>query len=82
MIVARSFAEHTLWPRPWRVARRVAFIALLLPGPVLGLVAVDAWLRGGRPEHAAAEWIGRLGVSTPSLWPAGDPLHYPPEAAP
>jgi hypothetical protein len=74
--------DEALWPRSWRRARRVAIAALLLPWLLLGLIGLDGWLRGGRPERAAAAWMGCLGVSTPTLWPAGDPMHYPPEAAP
>ena len=74
--------EPAIWPGRWRLARRAVIAALLLPWLLLGLMGLDGWLRGGRPEQAAAHWMGRLGLSTPALWPAGDAMHYPPEAAP
>ena len=74
--------EPAIWPGRWRQARRAAIAALLLPWLLLGLMGLDMGLRGGRPEQAAARWVGRLGLSTPALWPAGDGMHYPPETAP
>ena len=74
--------EYDIWPVRWRLARRAVIVALLLPWLLLGLMGLDMGLRSGRPEQAAARWVGRLGLSTPALWPAGDAMHYPPEAAP
>lgn len=74
--------EIELWPRSWRHARRAVIGALLLPWLLLAVIGLDTWLRGGRPEQAAARWMGSLGLSTPALWPAGADMHYPPEAAP
>jgi hypothetical protein len=74
--------EIERWPERWRYARRAVIGALLLPWLIVGLMGLDGWLRGGRPEQASARWMGRLGLSTPSLWPAGTEMHYPPVAAP
>lgn len=71
-----------IWPGRWRQARRAAIAALLLPWLLLALMGLDMVSRGGRPEQAAAHWAGRLGLATSALWPSGDGMHYPPEAAP
>jgi hypothetical protein len=74
--------DRAAWPGPWRYARRAAIAALLLPWLLLALMGLDMGVRGGRPEQAAARWMGRLDLSTPALWPAGAGMHYPPEAVP
>lgn len=74
--------QSAIQPRAWRQARRAAIVALLLPWLLLGLMGLDMGLRGGRPEQAAARWVGHLGLFMPALWPAGNGMHYPPEAAP
>jgi hypothetical protein len=69
--------EHVFFDPPgrhdgWLIAISLA-LSLLLPV----LLGADMFFRARRQHEPAAQWINRLDLSGPALWPAGTALRHP-----
>ncbi len=64
-------------PAPCRLAGRLA--AFLIAGSLLIVVAItaDLLLRTPGQDAPAGQWMRRLNLSAPALWPAGSTMRHP-----
>lgn len=67
---------------PLRRARRLAALALLLPLGTVAAIGGDILLRAADQDRVAIEWMQRLDLSLPALWPAGTPQRHPETLSP
>ncbi len=54
----------------WPVKPVLTAVAILLPLTIFALIGLDVTLRAGDQDQCAVEWMARLDLSVPALWPA------------
>lgn len=52
------------------VAQVLTAVAILLPLVIYALIGLDVALRASDQDQCAVQWMARLDMSVPALWPA------------